>query len=194
LGRFDDAAPGAAGVLWGGTGLGAVALAEIRRRIVVSEASPQLFTGSLRSQLDPHHRHDDAAILEALQAASALDILDGVERGLDTEVTERGRGFSGGQRQRIALARVLLAEAENLILIEPTSAVDAHTESRIAARFRDVRGRPGLTTLVVSASPMLLGAADDVVFLEDGRVRATGRHRELMATNPAYRNVVIRSE
>jgi ABC-type multidrug transport system fused ATPase/permease subunit len=194
LGRFDDAAPGAAGVLWGGTGLGAVALAEIRRRIVVSEASPQLFTGSLRSQLDPHHRHDDAAILEALQAASALDILDGVERGLDTEVTERGRGFSGGQRQRIALARVLLTEAENLILIEPTSAVDAHTESRIAARFRDVRGRPGLTTLVVSASPMLLGAADDVVFLEDGRVRATGRHRELMATNPAYRNVVIRSE
>ncbi len=194
LGRFDDAAPGADGVRWGGIELGAVALAGIRARIVVSEAAPQLFTGSLRSQLDPHRRHDDAAVLEALQAASALDILDGVEDGLDHEVTERGRGFSGGQRQRIILARALLTEAENLILIEPTSAVDAHTESRIAARFRGVRARPGLTTLVVSASPLLLGVVDQVLFLEDGRISATGTHRELMAANPAYRNVVIRSE
>ena len=194
LGRFDDAAPGADGVLWGGVELGAVALGDIRRRIVVSEAAPQLFTGSLRSQLDPHRRHDDAAILDALQAVSALDILDGVEEGLDHEVTERGRGFSGGQRQRLVLARALLTEAETLILIEPTSAVDAHTESRIAARFRDVRGRPGLTTLVVSASPLLLGVVDQVLFLEDGRISAAGTHRDLMAAHPAYRNVVIRSE
>ena len=194
LGRFDDAAPGADGVLWGGVELGAVALGDIRRRIVVSEAAPQLFTGSLRSQLDPHRRHDDAAILDALQAVSALDILDGVEDGLDHEVTERGRGFSGGQRQRLVLARALLTEAETLILIEPTSAVDAHTESRIAARFRDVRGRPGLTTLVVSASPLLLGVVDQVLFLEDGRISAAGTHRDLMAAHPAYRNVVIRSE
>ncbi|MHA7262092.1 ABC transporter transmembrane domain-containing protein [Arthrobacter sp. TMN-37] len=195
LGRFDDAAPGADGVRWGGVPLGAVELAEVRRRIVVSEAAPQLFTGSLRSQLDPHGRHDDdAAILDALRAASALDILDGVEDGLDTGVTERGRGFSGGQRQRIVLARALLTRAENLILIEPTSAVDAHTESRIAARFRTERGHPGLTTLVVTASPLLLGIVDAVAFLEDGRVGATGRHRDLMASNPTYRNVVIRSE
>ncbi len=194
LGRFDDGAAGADGVRWGGVGLGAVALAEIRRRIVVSEAAPQLFTGTLRSQLDPQQRHDDAAILDALRAASALDILDGVENGLDTAVTERGRGFSGGQRQRIVLARALLTRAETLILIEPTSAVDAHTESRIAAGFRRERARPGLTTLVVTASPLLLGVVDTVVFLEDGRVSAAGPHRGLMASTPTYRNVVIRSE
>jgi ABC-type multidrug transport system fused ATPase/permease subunit len=109
-------------------------------------------------------------------------------------VTERGRGFSGGQRQRIVLARALLTRAETLILIEPTSAVDAHTESRIAAGFREERARPGLTTLVVTASPLLLGVVDAVVFLEDGRVSAAGTHRGLMASNPTYRNVVIRSE
>ncbi|WP_028280931.1 ABC transporter ATP-binding protein [Arthrobacter sp. H5] len=194
LGRFEDELLERAEIRWGDASLRDVPLADIRSRIVVSEASPQLFTGSLRSQLDPHSRHDDAAILRALEACSALDILDGVENGLDHEVTERGRGFSGGQRQRLVLARALLTEAETLVLIEPTSAVDAHTESRIAARLAGARGGGGRTTVVVTASPLMLGVMDHVVFLEDGRLSAEGTHQDLLASQPAYRNVVIRSE
>lgn len=193
LGRFDDG-PGAPTVRWGSADLRRVPLADIRARIVVSEAAPQLFSGPLRRQLDPHGRHDDAAVLAALEAASALDILDGLEGGLAHEVTERGRGFSGGQRQRLILARAYLTEAETLVLVEPTSAVDAHTEQRIAARLAGVRARDGLTTVIVTASPLMLRTMDRVVFLEEGRVSAQGSHRDLMADSSAYRDVVIRSE
>ncbi|MBG6179788.1 ABC transporter ATP-binding protein [Arthrobacter sp. CAN_A1] len=194
LGRFEDEVLELAEVHWGAEPLHHIALQDIRRRIVVSEANPQLFTGSLRSQLDPQSRHDDSRILAALDASSALDILDGVDDGLDHEVTERGRGFSGGQRQRLVLTRALLTDAETLVLIEPTSAVDAHTESRIAARLKGIRGGPDQTTVVVTASPLMLGVMDHVVYLEDGHVAAEGTHQDLLSRHPAYRNVVIRSE
>ncbi|MHA7275167.1 ABC transporter ATP-binding protein [Arthrobacter sp. Hz1] len=194
LGRFEDQVLELAEVRWGAEPLQNIALQDIRRRIVVSEANPQLFTGSLRSQLDPQSQHDDSSILAALDASSALDILDGVDDGLDHEVTERGRGFSGGQRQRLVLTRALLTGAETLVLIEPTSAVDAHTESRIAARLKGIRGGPDQTTVVVTASPLMLGVMDHVVYLEDGRVAAEGTHHDLLSSHPAYRNVVIRSE
>ena len=74
--------------------------------------------------------------MPALEATSSLDILDALEDGLDTSVEERGRSFSGGQRQRLSLARAILTDAEVLILVEPTSAVDTHTEGRIAATTR----------------------------------------------------------
>ncbi|MHA7272206.1 ABC transporter ATP-binding protein [Arthrobacter sp. TMT4-20] len=194
LGRFEDEVLHLAEVRWGAEPLHNIALQDIRQRIVVSEANPQLFTGSLRSELDPQARHDDTRILAALDASSALDILDGIDDGLDHEVTERGRGFSGGQRQRLVLARALLTEAETLVLIEPTSAVDAHTESRIAARLKGLRGGADQTTVVVTASPLMLGVMDHVIYLEDGRVAAEGTHLELLTSQPAYRNVVIRSE
>lgn len=192
LGRFDDDALSTTPVLWGQTALHRVALGQVRRRIVFSEADPQLFTGTLREGLDPQQTHDDDDVLAALEAASALDILAGVEEGLDYKVTERGRSFSGGQRQRLALARALLTEAETLLLVEPTSAVDAHTEARIAARLAAARG-DGRTTVVVTASPLMLGAMDHVVFLHDGILAAAGTHRELLE-NSDYRDVVIRGE
>jgi ABC-type multidrug transport system fused ATPase/permease subunit len=77
-----------------------------------------------------------------------------------------------------------------LVLVEPTSAVDAHTEARIAARL--AQARRGRTTVVTSASPLLLGEADEVLLVEDGRVSATGTHHELLAGNPAYRDIVTR--
>ena len=69
-------------------------------------------------------------------------MLEALPDGLDAEVEERGRSFSGGQRQRLVLARALAADPEVLVLVEPTSAVDAHTEARIAERLRDAPGRP----------------------------------------------------
>ena len=191
LGRFDDAELAEHPVYWAETDLRRIPVADIRERIVFSEADPQLFSGSLRELLDPRGRASDESVLAALEDAGALDVLDGLDGGLDHQVTERGRGFSGGQRQRLALCRALLSNAETLLLAEPTSAVDAHTEARIAARLRAARS--GRTTLVTPASPLLLGVMDDVLFLVDGRLAARGTHRELLSV-PEYRTVVIRGE
>src|SRR5699024_4974656 len=119
--------------------------------------------------------------------------------GIHDRITEKGRSLSGGQRQRVALARSLMTDAEVLLLVEPTSAVDAHTEARIAVNLRRVRA--GHTTAIVSASPLLLEHVDEVAFLDSaGTVRARGTHRELIAAAEdgfvharAYRDVVSRS-
>jgi ABC-type multidrug transport system fused ATPase/permease subunit len=189
LGRFG---PDAAGVRLGSTSLLDLPLETVRRRVVVSETDPRLFTGTLRDELDPWGRFDDATILRTLAVASGEDVLEALADGLDSEVEERGRSFSGGQRQRLALTRALLTGAETLVLVEPTSAVDAHTEVRIAGRL--AAAREGLTTAVMTASPLLLDHADRVLFLQDGIVTARGTHHELLRTNPAYRAVVIRGE
>ncbi len=189
LGRFGQ---DAAGVRLGSTSLLDLPLETVRRRVVVSETDPRLFTGTLRDELDPWGRFDDATILRTLAVASGEDVLEALADGLDSEVEERGRSFSGGQRQRLALTRALLTGAETLVLVEPTSAVDAHTEVRIAGRL--AAARAGLTTAVMTASPLLLDHADRVLFLQDGIVTARGTHHELLRTNPAYRAVVIRGE
>ena len=124
--------------------------------------------------------------------ANAQDVLDALPEGLDAEVDERGRSFSGGQRQRLVLARALLADPEILVLVEPTSAVDAHTEARIA---RDLRAsREGRTTVIVTTSPLVLDQADRVVLVDRGRVVAEGTHRELLGSSESYRETVTRGE
>ncbi|HQR28022.1 MAG TPA: ATP-binding cassette domain-containing protein, partial [Nocardioides sp.] len=146
-----------------------------------------LFSGRLADRLDVSGR---GGVTRALATASAEDIVEALPEGLDTEVTERGRSFSGGQRQRLVLARALTVDPEILVLVEPTSAVDAHTEARIAARLH--RHRAGRTTVVVTSSPLMLDAVDEVAFVRDGVVVDTGTHQHLLETNPAYRAVVIR--
>ena len=188
LGRFVDD-PGAT---LGGVRLVDLPVETVRRRIVVSETDPLLFSGTLRSELDPWGRAQDDQLLAAVAVANAEDVLDALPEGLDAVVEERGRGFSGGQRQRLVLARALIADPEILILVEPTSAVDAHTEARVARRLKQARA--GRTTLVLTASPLVLDQADRVVFLAGGRVAAAGRHRELLRTTPAYRETVTRGE
>ncbi|WDZ85283.1 ABC transporter ATP-binding protein [Micromonospora cathayae] len=175
-----------------GVPLREVALATVRERILVADNDAHLFTGVLRAELDPHDRADDATVRAALVAASATDIVDALPDGLDSPVAERGREFSGGQQQRLRLARTLVADPETLLLVEPTSAVDAHTEARIAARLGAARA--GRTTLVCTTSPLLLGRADHVVFVVDGKVVAEGRHEELLATEPRYLATVSRGE
>ena len=119
-------------------------------------------------------------------------MLEALPDGLETLVAERGRSFSGGQRQRLVLARALAADPEVLVLVEPTSAVDAHTEARVASRLREHRA--GRTTVVTTTSPLLLDRVDHVAFLQDGRVVAFGTHRDLLDEVPAYRAVVTREE
>jgi ABC-type multidrug transport system fused ATPase/permease subunit len=160
--------------------------------VLLSEAEPRLFTGTLREQVDPDHAHDDAAVLAALELADAADVLAALPGGLDGHVEERGRSLSGGQRQRVALARAVLADAEILLLVEPTSAVDAHTEARIAERLQS--GRAGRTTLVTTASPLLLDRVDRVAYLSGGVVVAEGTHHELIHRVAGYRATVTRGE
>jgi ABC-type multidrug transport system fused ATPase/permease subunit len=183
-------------VRWGSALLRELHLREVRDRIVVAESTPHLFTGMLADELDVRGRADEADLLRALHVADAADVLDSIPGGLAGAVEEKGRSLSGGQRQRVALARALLTEAEVLVLVEPTSAVDAHTEARIARRLAEARR--GRTTVLVTASPLVLDVVEEVVLLEDGRVRARGSHRELLAsTDPAgqaYRAVVARGQ
>ena len=187
LGRFADAP----GVTLGGVPLRDLPLDAVRERVVVCEPDPMLFSGTLRTVLDPWGRAADAEILAAISVASAEDVLEALPQGLDEPIDERARSLSGGQRQRLALVRALIAAPEILVLVEPTSAVDAHTEARIAERLHAARA--GFTTVVMTASPLVLDRADVVAYLEDGRVVATGRHRELLG-NPSYRLTVTRGE
>jgi ABC-type multidrug transport system fused ATPase/permease subunit len=190
----------------GGVPLADLPLAEVRRAILVARGDAQLFAGPLAEQLlgsaagtgpdgrDGGDRPADrsADIARALAVASAGDVLDALPGGAGGELAARGRTLSGGQAQRLRLARALLADPDVLILVEPTSAVDAHTEARIA---RGLRGaRPGRTTLMVTTSPLLLDAADRVVHLRDGKVAASGTHRELLHASTAYAAVVTRGE
>ena len=122
----------------------------------------------------------DDRLLEAIEIADAGDVLTSLSEGLAGMITEKGRSLSGGQRQRVALARALLTEAPTLVLIEPTSALDSHTEARVAAQVH--RARAGRTTVVVTASPLVLEACDEVVFLDsNGAELLRSTHRELMA-------------
>nr|WP_246256207.1 ABC transporter ATP-binding protein [Isoptericola halotolerans] len=196
LGRFDDAAEAATPVTLGGVRLAELDKEALRHRVVVSEATPHLFSGILGEELDARGRATEADLTAAILTADAHDVLDSLPGGLRGELPEKGRSLSGGQRQRVALARALLTDPEILVLVEPTSAVDAHTEARIAERVAAVRR--GRTTLVVTASPLVLDHVDEVQLLStDGRVVAHGRHGELLARTDddgaRYRDVVGRS-
>jgi len=185
LGRYADGQ-----VSFGGVTLAAASREAVRERILVSDTGAQLFTGVLREELDPAGTSTDEQLMAAIHTASAEDVLVALPDGLDADVEEKGRSFSGGQRQRLMLVRALLADPAVLVLVEPTSAVDAHTEARIADRLRAQRA--GRTTVVVTSSPLLLDRVDLVAFVADGRVVATGMHRDLLLSDPRYRATVTR--
>ncbi|MGW1912412.1 ABC transporter transmembrane domain-containing protein [Streptomyces sp. NPDC002076] len=185
LGRF-----GPTDATWGGVRLDAVPLADVRGRILVADNEADLFAGPLREVVAAGHTADEAELGRALYAAAAEDVVRGLPEGPDSPVSGQGRSLSGGQRQRVRLVRALLADPEVLLAVEPTSALDAHTEATVARRLREAR--EGRTTLVTSTSPLILDHADTVVFLVDGKVTASGPHRRLLTTEPGYRSLVAR--
>ncbi|WP_329532321.1 ABC transporter ATP-binding protein/permease [Streptomyces sp. NBC_01450] len=185
LGRYAESA-----VTWGGVRLDGIALAQVRERILVADNEADLFAGTLRELVSGRREHDEEAIARAVRAAAADDIVLGLPDGLDSAVDAQGRSLSGGQRQRVRLVRALLADPEVLLAVEPTSALDAHTEAAVAARLRAARS--GRTTVVTSTSPLMLDQVDTVYFLVDGKVAASGGHRELLDGEPGYRALVAR--
>ena len=185
LGRYAESA-----ATWGGVRLDEIALPQVRGRILVADNEADLFAGTLRELLSGRLDRDEQAISRAVHAAVADDIVLGLPDGLDSTVDAQGRSLSGGQRQRVRLVRALLADPEVLLAVEPTSALDAHTEATVAVRLRAARS--GRTTVVTSTSPLLLDQVDTVSYLVDGKVAASGSHRELLAEQPEYRALVAR--
>ncbi|MFE6174115.1 ABC transporter ATP-binding protein [Streptomyces sp. NPDC056464] len=188
LGRY---VPSAA--TWGEVPLSEIALPQVRTRILVADHEADLFAGTLRELVAAGSADlDERAITRAVHTAVAEDIVRGLPDGLDTPIDAQGRNLSGGQRQRVRLVRTLLADPEVLLAVEPTSALDAHTEAQVAERLHTTRR--GRTTLVTTTSPLVLDRADTVHYLVDGKVAATGTHRELLDGEPGYRALVARDE
>ncbi|MGW5123982.1 ABC transporter transmembrane domain-containing protein [Streptomyces sp. NPDC004069] len=188
LGRY---APSEA--TWGGMRLDRIALPRVRERILVADHEADLFAGTLRHLVGGCREPgdiDEAEIARAVRTAAADDIVQGLPEGLDSAIDAQGRNLSGGQRQRVRLVRALLADPEVLLAVEPTSALDAHTEATVADRLR--AAREGRTTVVTTTSPLVLDRADVVHFLVDGKVTATGSHQRLLAEEAGYRALVAR--
>ncbi|MFD4692909.1 ABC transporter transmembrane domain-containing protein [Streptomyces sp. NPDC058463] len=193
----DDASDPEPSVLLGGVALDELPLDSARAAVLVQDKDPVLLSGTLRELLDvPSSGRVTAE--DALAAAHCGDVLDALAQAsvdtvgdpMRTRITERGRSLSGGQRQRLALARSLVTDPEALVLDEPTSAVDSHTEARVAAGIKQLR--TGRTTVAFASSPLLLDLADRVVLVHSGTVVAVGAHRELLRDEPRYRAVVTR--
>ncbi|MFC4941998.1 ABC transporter ATP-binding protein [Pseudonocardia sp. GCM10023141] len=184
LGR--ERSPGRGRLLLDGIDADDVELDEFRRAVLVSTHDAHLFTGSLRDNLTAVAVGDPAG---AIAAAAADQVAAVLPAGQDTAVAERGSSLSGGQRQRVALGRALAADAPVLVLHDPTTAVDAVTEARIADGLRALRA--GRTTLLLTTSPALLAVADRVVVLRDGVVDALGSHVELLRDDADYRATVL---
>jgi ABC-type multidrug transport system fused ATPase/permease subunit len=164
----------------------------IRANIYAQEKEPAILSGTIDSLFKVAHS-ERLSIADAIEAASAMDILDSLDGdGYSAEVVERGRTLSGGQRQRLALARTLFVDAPIAIFDDPTSAVDAHTEARIAQRLKSIRGDK--TTVVVSNSPLILDHTDEVVLVISGKVSTIGTHSELLKSHESYRKLVVRGE
>ncbi|NGO76346.1 ABC transporter ATP-binding protein [Streptomyces sp. YC504] len=184
-----------ASVRLGGIPLDELPLASARAAVLVQDKDPVLLSGTLSELLDVP-ASGKVSPEEALAAAECTDVLEALtQAALDDDpmqapITERGRSLSGGQRQRLALARSLVTDPEVLVLDEPTSAVDSHTEARISDGLRALR--QGRTTVVLTSSPLLLDRAERVVLVHEGEVAAVGLHRDLVHNEPRYRAIVTR--
>jgi ATP-binding cassette subfamily B protein len=163
-------------------------LQELRSLVATAFEEPTLFSMSARENLTLGRAEaTDEEIEEALDIAQAGFAHD-LPWGLDTRIGEQGMSLSGGQRQRLALARAVLAQPKVLVLDDTLSALDVHTEKLVEEALRRVLG--GTTGLIVAhrASTVLL--ADKVALLQDGTITHVGDHRELLATVPAYRDLL----
>ncbi|MEO3813490.1 ABC transporter ATP-binding protein, partial [Sphaerisporangium sp. B11E5] len=164
----------------------------LRTAVLVAHHDAALFEDTLLANIapPPDTTPSGSTTVEAAMAAAGADeVARTAARGMETPLSEGGRSLSGGQRQRVALARALAAARPVLVVHDPTTAVDAVTEARIASGLRD--HRRGRTTIVVTTSPALLAATDRVALLDDGRIVDTAPHTEMIRRHATYRTAVL---
>jgi len=184
--RLADATSGL--ITLGGTDIRDLPLAELRTRVGCAFEDPTLFSASVRENVSFGVRDaSEEDVLTALAAAQA-DFVADLPWGLDTRIGEQGMALSGGQRQRVALARAILARPEVLLLDDPLSALDVHTEAKVTAALADVMATS--TALVVAHRPSTVLLADRVALLAGGVIAALGTHHELLASEPRYRDLM----
>jgi ATP-binding cassette, subfamily B, bacterial len=186
VGRLHDVSAGR--VTLDGVDVRDLPLGQLRGVVATAFEDATLFSMSVRENLTLG-RPDatDADVAEALRVAQA-EFVDDLPWGLATRIGEQGLSLSGGQRQRLALARAVLGRPSVLVLDDPLSALDVHTEALVERALRDVLA--GTTALVVAHRPSTVLLADRVALLVDGRIAAIGRHSDLLAEVPAYRNLL----
>jgi ATP-binding cassette, subfamily B, bacterial len=184
--RLADATAGS--VRLNDTDIRDIPLARLRAAVGCAFEDATLFSASVRENvMFGAPDADEAAVEAALTAAQARFAYD-LPWGLDTRIGEQGMALSGGQRQRIALARAILAGPDVLILDDPLSALDVHTEERVTRALHEILA--GATALVVAHRPSTVALADTVALLSGGVIAATGSHRHLLATNSEYADLM----
>ena len=189
--RLYDATGGR--VLVDGVDVRDVALPELRRVVATAFEDPVLISASVRENVALGRAGaPDDEVWAALRVASADGFVAALPWGLSTRIGEQGLSLSGGQRQRLALARAVLGRPPVLVLDDPLSALDLHTEAEVEAALRRVLG--GVTALVVAHRPSTVQLADRVAMLRDGVIAAVGTHRELLAANPEYRALLASTD
>ncbi len=186
LARLHD--PTAGRITLDGHDLRDITVTSLRRHIGFAFEEATLFSASVRENMRIGKPDcTEGEIAEALRIAQA-SFVDRLPWGLDTRIGEQGMNLSGGQRQRLALARAVIAMPTILILDDPLSALDVHTESLVEAALRPLLATR--TALVVVHRPSTIALADRAALLDDGRIVATGTHTELLATEPRYRAIL----
>ncbi|GGM74862.1 ABC transporter ATP-binding protein [Longimycelium tulufanense] len=185
--RLDDVTGGR--LLVDGVDVRDLALADLRRVVATAFEEPLLFSASVRENvaLGGIDVSDDE-VRAALRVAHAEEFVDALPWGLSTRIGEQGLSLSGGQRQRLALARAVVGRPAVLVLDDPLSALDVHTEAEVEAALRRVLS--GVTALVVAHRPSTVALADRVALLSEGRIAAIGEHHELLRDNAEYRHLL----
>jgi ATP-binding cassette, subfamily B, bacterial len=184
--RLAEVSAGA--ILLDGTDVRDLPLARLRSAVGCAFEDPTLFSVSVRENVSYGRPDaDEQEVLAALAAAQA-DFVADLPWGLDTRIGEQGMALSGGQRQRVALARAILARPTVLLLDDPLSALDVHTEAKVTHALEEVMAES--TALVVAHRPSTVMLADRVALLDHGVIVATGSHRELLATQASYRRLM----
>ncbi|SER60564.1 ATP-binding cassette, subfamily B [Streptomyces sp. yr375] len=162
---------------------------ELRARVAVAFEEPTLFSASVGENvlMGADDRAGSAELARALEVAQA-DFAHALPQGVDTQVGEQGLSLSGGQRQRLALARAVVGQPRFLVLDDPLSALDVHTEAAVEAALRQVLA--DTTALIVAHRPSTVLLADRVALLSGGRVTAVGTHHELLRRNAEYAHLM----
>lgn len=182
--------PDAGAVRLDGTDLRTLRRGELPRDVALVPQTAFMFDDTVRGNVTLGADVPDETVWAALRTAQADGFVAALSDGLDTRLGERGTSLSGGQRQRLSLARALVRRPRLLILDDATSAVDPEVEARILASLREDREGDAASLVVVAYRKATISLADEVVHLDGGRIVGRGTHAELLATSPAYAQLV----